>query len=1006
MIVRTAMLSAGALLLSTCGAVSAGQGLVANPGFETDGDSDGVPDGWALNLISWSGSKGTIDWQDAVKHSGRYSVHLAQTNDKGRMTVSSSLIAVKPTVKYSFSGWMKTAFAGGGGQAAYFFFVGFKADGTQLRQLRNTTIVKATTNWTRYDLTVGFGAEIDAVRIYAVIGPGPGAVWIDDVSLVESTPGPDSAPGAPRKDAIANGDFETDADGNNLPDNWRPSDPATGTWDGNFASSGKHSVKIAGKGYWLQRDLPVPPGRPICKVSFKAVTEKFGGKFSVYCEANRDGGAFLMLGRLTDRGEGTRVWHKKEFTFRMPDPEVAKSFYIVLTTIDATVWYDEVRVEVLPEEVGPKVPLPPMAIELTTPYWRNTIYATENLAEIRGGVTLNVGHSAGECLVTVSDSADKILERTSVPCGGDAKSVDFKLPAGLLPVGEYTIAARFVGKGDEELAASCPLRRVGPSDGEIRVRRDNVLLINGKPFFPIGLWPAGHLGEIAAAGFNWVKYGNPDARILSAYRASLKKLEKYGLRAGTELYIYTELNNAKEAADSIKRGIANVRDNATFLGWYVDECVLAGLSPDYAKTLRDALIAGDPHHLLWTSHAPRNTIDEIAAWNRYMDLTWCNIYPYPDVLHSDLPNRTIGVVGDETIKQRKTVKDRKPVWMNLQGFIWEGRPAPTWQATRFMAYDAIINGAKGVIWYNTHQIPRPGPFWSSIKRTAGQLRDISAVLVSPDLTPDLNIEGAKPDQIRYLCKKHEGGIYLLMENRSNEDLAVTVSGIPADRDALRVIFEDRTVPLSDGTLRDNFAAFDVHVYTNATVLPDPLVPPTPAALQYARNAGRLEKLIADGWLSRTWEAEWIWYPGQLKTDNLVVYARKIIHLDSKPDTAWLQIAVDDDYSLTINGREVEAGGWGHAYQVAGHLNQGDNVLAIEGRNGRTFAGILLQGVIGTPKRRIRVLTDASWKVSLTPDAGWTDAGFDDSHWQSAHSIGKPPIKPWRSVPLYLTSSEE
>ena len=915
------------------------------------------------------------------------------------MAVKSLMIPVKPSAKYAFSGWMKTRFEKGGEPRAYFFFVGYK-NGKLVKQLQNTTIVKATTDWTEYKLNVRFGANIDAIVIHAVIAPGPGTIWLDDVSFSQLSAGAGTPPDKHGEgNLIKNGDFELDADNNGIPDNWRTRNPATATWTTEYASSGKRCIKVAKDGYWMQGDLPVVPGRRMCTVSFNAMTDKFGQRMRVYCEANR-GGRFLMLGTFTDRGEGNRAWHKKKFTFRMPDPAVVDRFYIVLMALDGTVWFDDVKISMLPEEVA-QAPTSALEIELTKPYWRNTIYATETVAKIVGRVIFNEEHADGECVVAIEDSTGRMLLQNSISCTSRDKAVTFKFPARTLRIGEYRIRASFKGTDAKKLVATAPLRRLRYSGGEIRVREDNVLLINGKPFFPIGLWPAGNYGEIAAAGFNWVKCGNPDAKVPSAFKAHLKKMRKYGLRGGVELYIYTELKNSKETAESIKRGIANVRDNATFLGWYVDEAVLAGLPPEYARTMYEAVRKNDPHHLLWTSHAPRNTIAEIAAWNKYMDMTWCNIYPYPDVLHSDLPNQTIGVVGDETRKQRETVNDRKPVWMNLQGFIWEGRPAPTWQATRFMAYDAVINGAKGVIWYNTHQIPRPGPFWSSIKRTAGQLRDISAVLVSPDVKTALRIDGTEPDQIRYLLKKCEGSVYLLAENRTAGKLSVSITGIPTTEGSLKVLFEDRRIPVKKGVFNDTFAPWDIHIYTDAKALPKPLVPPTPAALQYAKDEKKLAQLIAEGWVSRKWDAAWIWYPGQLKTDNLVVYARKKIRLDAKPETAWVQIAVDDGYVLHVNGKQIKAGGWGHAYDIARYLRTGDNVIAIKGINGITYAGILVQGVIGSGKERERVITDSSWRVSLIPDKGWTESSFDDSAWKAAYSIGKPPIKPWKSVPVYL-----
>jgi len=374
---KTFSLALGAILLMCGGALRAQTDLVANPGFEKDEDANGIPDGWTFDLVPWSGSKGTMDWDETQRRSGKRSAKIQQDNAKGRMAVKSLMIPVKPSAKYAFSGWMKTRFEKDGEPRAYFFFVGYK-NGKLVRQLQNTMIVKATTDWTEYKLNVRFGANIDAIVINAVIAPGPGTIWIDDLSFSEVKAGVAAPAKRAETNLVSNGDFETDEDKNGIPDHWRTRNPATATWTTEYASSGKRCIKAAKDGYWLQGDLPVVPGRRMCAVSFNAMTDKFGQRMRVYCEANK-GGRFLMLGTFTDRGEGNRVWHKKKFTFRMPDPAVVDRFYIVLMALDGTVWFDDVRISTRPEEVA-QAPASPMEIELTKPYWRNTIYARSRIA--------------------------------------------------------------------------------------------------------------------------------------------------------------------------------------------------------------------------------------------------------------------------------------------------------------------------------------------------------------------------------------------------------------------------------------------------------------------------------------------------------------------------------------------------------------------------------------------------------------------------------------------------
>ena len=84
-------------------------------------------------------------------------------------------------------------------------------------------------------------------------------------------------------------------------------------------------------------------------------------------------------------------------------------------------------------------------------------------------------------------------------------------------------------------------------------------------------------------------------------------------------------------------------------------------------------------------------------------------YPvsYPPGLHlaeSD-KNRDISVIGDYTQKMLRVTEGQKPIWMTLQiafsGTSRRKHPLrlPTFPQQRFMTYQAIINGARGLIYY-------------------------------------------------------------------------------------------------------------------------------------------------------------------------------------------------------------------------------------------------------------------------------------------------------------------
>ena len=118
--------------------------------------------------------------------------------------------------------------------------------------------------------------------------------------------------------------------------------------------------------------------------------------------------------------------------------------------------------------------------------------------------------------------------------------------------------------------------------------------------------------------------------------------------------------------------------------------------------------------------APRSTVAELTPYRPAFDVTGADIFPvaYPPGEHSDLPNKDVSVVGDVTRKMIQAA-GAKPVWTTLQ-IAWSGilpsadKPGlvprfPTLHEERFMAYQAIVAGARGLMFFGGHltQVMKP-----------------------------------------------------------------------------------------------------------------------------------------------------------------------------------------------------------------------------------------------------------------------------------------------------------
>ena len=97
------------------------------------------------------------------------------------------------------------------------------------------------------------------------------------------------------------------------------------------------------------------------------------------------------------------------------------------------------------------------------------------------------------------------------------------------------------------------------------------------------------------------------------------------------------------------------------------DAMCAGMRQGYAL-LREL----DEPHPIWMNHAPRNPVQQLAAFNEAADIVGCDIYPVPRHLtkHADISDRSLASVGAYT-KIMQAAAPGKPVWMVLQAFGWK-----------------------------------------------------------------------------------------------------------------------------------------------------------------------------------------------------------------------------------------------------------------------------------------------------------------------------------------------
>jgi hypothetical protein len=240
----------------------------------------------------------------------------------------------------------------------------------------------------------------------------------------------------------------------------------------------------------------------------------------------------------------------------------------------------------------------------------------------------------------------------------------------------------------------------------------------------------------------------------------------------------------------------------------------------------------DGRHPVFVVQAPRGTVDTLKPYDPTYDITGVDVYPvgYPPGQHSAEANKNLSMVGDFTKRMMTVADGKKPVWVVLQisfsGTIKPGKTLrmPTFPQTRYMTYQAIASGARGLLYFGGH-IPKAMPpedaklgwawtHWRRVLRPVieeiGSKSPLYPALTAPDSA--LLVKCATPG-VEFVIREVGQDVFVIATKREGATVQATFTGLPPELKSGDVLFESpRTVEVKDGALTDWFGPEEVHVY--------------------------------------------------------------------------------------------------------------------------------------------------------------------------------------------------
>ena len=387
--------------------------------------------------------------------------------------------------------------------------------------------------------------------------------------------------------------------------------------------------------------------------------------------------------------------------------------------------------------------------------------------------------------------------------------------------------------------------------------RSRTIQVDGRPTFPLALspgpavgsttpWGSGGLAEAAGAGINVFRSGVGGIWTSDDIKSALAFD-----RAAAALHVYTwpNLGGYSQALPGSPEdaGLANVVNTLTddpsgsaiALWKGRDEPWWGDIAPQslqfaYCRVTSrgnpywcNGELPLDPSQLWVTIEAPRGTSADLAPYSSVTDIHGVDIYPV--TLAHPLPD--LHAVGRWTASLTSATPT-KPVWTTIQicasGSVDKTTGEyilPTLQQERYMAYDAILNGARALNFYggniagclSSSDAPYGWnwTFWQSVLKPLVQ--ELSS---SSPLAPAL-VNNATTPHVTATNKNMEAA---LREGTSVDDLwliaaysttgrtTVTFKGLPHWAHNGSVYTENRTISAANGSFHDDFTGWGVHVY--------------------------------------------------------------------------------------------------------------------------------------------------------------------------------------------------
>ena len=469
---------------------------------------------------------------------------------------------------------------------------------------------------------------------------------------------------------------------------------------------------------------------------------------------------------------------------------------------------------------------PWLTIDLPNPAYRGGIFHSQPWSkEVR--VVARVREAREGMALETEVSGNGVAERERKPVSPEGP-VTVTFSAADWEPGEYTLSVRLL-HGETELQRADRALHVHPAPPgtEIILDREGICYVDGEPFLPLGLYHVSEpvadlvtrqnqatglppltleamLDDVRSKGFNcFVRgWGMPGREFMDlAHERGLKFMPEIG----------------GWAEEKVREAVRSARDHPALLRWYsVDEP--AGERLKRSLDVRNVFTEEDPHHPVG---AALNNPALFARAARALDVLMPDPYPIERV-----PISMVSIHADQAEQARDP---GQALWVVPQAFGVHNRwREPTSEELRNMTYQAIVSGARGLVWYayyttESHEDfgmprnPKRKQWWypeTPLWDYHGELNAELVGLKDAILAPGGERLETSDEAVRALHRKTPDRhvVFAVNVERESHEVEVTLPEGTPNGEAT-VLGEGRVVRIEDASFTDIFEPLAVHVYS-------------------------------------------------------------------------------------------------------------------------------------------------------------------------------------------------